>query len=141
MPAPSFWNSRTASAAASGDRTTAAVGMGTPYSARSCRAWYSWIFMGEMKVGSGHRRLKWTSAAGYVIIYVITTDGEAMETATKLKVRTIGNSMGVILPRELLERLRVSNGDTLHALETSRGIELVAFDPELARQMEVAEGV
>ena len=58
-----------------------------------------------------------------------------------LKVTTIGNSAGVILPRELLERLRVDRGDLLYVLETPRGIELTPYDPEFARQMETAEQV
>ena len=59
----------------------------------------------------------------------------------KLKITTIGNSAGVILPRELLARLRLEKGDELHALETPDGIRLTTYDPELARQMEVAEDV
>ena len=59
----------------------------------------------------------------------------------KLKVTTIGNSAGVILPRELLARLRVEKGDELYALETPDGIKLTTYDPTLARQMEVAEKV
>ena len=59
----------------------------------------------------------------------------------KLKITTIGNSAGVILPRELLARLRVDKGDELHALETPEGIVLTVYDPALAAQMEVAEGV
>ncbi|QCO67999.1 AbrB/MazE/SpoVT family DNA-binding domain-containing protein [Luteimonas yindakuii] len=59
----------------------------------------------------------------------------------KLKITTVGNSAGVILPKELLARLRLSKGDTLYALETPDGIRLSAFDPELAQQMEVAEEV
>jgi putative addiction module antidote len=59
----------------------------------------------------------------------------------KLKITTIGNSAGVILPRELLARLRVDKGDELHALETPDGITLTVYDPALAAQMEVAEGV
>lgn len=59
----------------------------------------------------------------------------------KLKITTIGNSAGVILPRELLTRLRVEKGDELFALETPDGIRLTTYDPELARQMEVAEEV
>lgn len=59
----------------------------------------------------------------------------------KLKVTTIGNSAGVILPRELLARLRVEKGDELYALETPDGIKLTIYDPTLARQMEVAEQV
>ncbi len=59
----------------------------------------------------------------------------------KLKITTVGNSAGVILPRELLARLRVGKGDELHALETPDGIRLTVYDPELAGQMEVAEQV
>ena len=35
-----------------------------------------------------------------------------------LKVTTVGNSVGVVLPKELLERLRVSKGDNLYVIET-----------------------
>ena len=59
----------------------------------------------------------------------------------KLKITTIGNSAGVILPRELLARLRVDKGDELHALETPEGIVLTVYDPALAAQMDVAETV
>ncbi len=59
----------------------------------------------------------------------------------KLKITTIGNSTGVILPKELLEKLRVSKGDTLFAIETSKGIELTAYNPEVAEQMKLAEQV
>lgn len=59
----------------------------------------------------------------------------------KLKVTTIGNSAGVILPKELLARLRVDKGDELYAVETPEGITLTVYDPVLAAQMEVAEGV
>jgi len=59
----------------------------------------------------------------------------------KLKITTIGNSAGVILPKELLARLRLEKGDELFALETPDGIKLTVFDPELAAQMEVAEKV
>jgi putative addiction module antidote len=65
----------------------------------------------------------------------------AREIAMKLKITAIGNSAGVILPKELLARLRVDKGDELFAVETPDGIRLTAFDPELAAQMEVAEQV
>jgi len=59
----------------------------------------------------------------------------------KLKLTAIGNSTGVVLPKELLERLRVSRGDELMVLETPDGIKLTPYDPEFARQMEVAEKI
>jgi putative addiction module antidote len=59
----------------------------------------------------------------------------------KLKLTTVGNSTGVIFPRELLERARISKGDELHVLETPDGILLRTYDAEFARQMDVAEKV
>ncbi|MBU6246888.1 MAG: AbrB/MazE/SpoVT family DNA-binding domain-containing protein [Xanthomonadaceae bacterium] len=59
----------------------------------------------------------------------------------KLKITRIGNSAGVILPKELLARLRLEKGDELYAIETPDGVRLTAFDPTLAQQMEVAETV
>ncbi len=60
---------------------------------------------------------------------------------SKLKITTIGNSTGVILPREILEKLRVSKGDTLFAFETSKGIEITPYNPDVAEQLKLAEQV
>ena len=59
----------------------------------------------------------------------------------KLKLTQIGNSVGVVLPKELLAKLRVDKGDTLTVTETPRGVELTASDEEFATQMELAEKV
>lgn len=59
----------------------------------------------------------------------------------KLKITAIGNSAGIILPKELLARLRLEKGDELLALETPDGIKLTTYDTTLAKQMEVAEEV
>ena len=59
----------------------------------------------------------------------------------KLKITAIGNSAGVILPKELLARLRVDKGDELFVTETPDGIKLMPHDPVFAQQMEVAERV
>ena len=59
----------------------------------------------------------------------------------KLKITTIGNSAGVILPKEMLARLRVAKGDALYATELPDGVKLTPFDPKLAGQMDVAERV
>jgi putative addiction module antidote len=61
--------------------------------------------------------------------------------AHTVKLTAIGNSTGIILPKELLEKLRVSKGDTLQVLETPNGIELTPFDDEFARQMAIAERI
>lgn len=58
---------------------------------------------------------------------------------TKLKVRKIGNSLGVILPVEELKRLNVGEGDELHVVETKDGVELTAYDPDFDEAMAVFE--
>jgi len=60
---------------------------------------------------------------------------------SSLKITTVGNSAGVVLPKEILERLRVGKGDLLYAIETENGLELSAYDPEFAEQMDAAVAV
>jgi putative addiction module antidote len=58
-----------------------------------------------------------------------------------LKLTSIGNSVGVILPKELLVRLGVQKGDTLFAVETQDGFRLSVSDPEYEAQMAVARRI
>jgi putative addiction module antidote len=60
---------------------------------------------------------------------------------TTLKITAIGNSAGVVLPRELLARLRVDKRDSLYVVETPNGIELTPYAPDFAAQMDLAEDV
>ncbi len=60
---------------------------------------------------------------------------------TPLKITKVGNSAAVILPKELLARLRVALGDTLYATESPDGIRLTAADPDFAAKMEMAEAI
>ena len=55
-----------------------------------------------------------------------------------LKLTSIGNSVGVILPKELLVKLGVQKGDTLYAVEAPDGVKLSVSDPDYEAQMEVA---
>jgi putative addiction module antidote len=53
-----------------------------------------------------------------------------------LKLTQVGNSVGVILPKELLSRLRVAKGDTVYVTETPEGVVLTPYDPSVAAQVE-----
>ena len=53
-----------------------------------------------------------------------------------LKVTAIGNSLGLILPKELVAQLRVRKGDRLHVLVTPRGVELTPYDPALDEELQ-----
>jgi putative addiction module antidote len=56
-----------------------------------------------------------------------------------LQIKRIGNSTGLILPKELLARLKLAEGDKLHVIEqTERGIKLSPYDPKHAKAMEIA---
>ena len=54
-----------------------------------------------------------------------------------LKITQIGNSLGVILPKEMLVALKLDKGDSLILSETPDGFQLSPYDPEVARQLEV----
>jgi putative addiction module antidote len=56
-----------------------------------------------------------------------------------LQIKKIGNSVGLILPKDLLARLKLKEGDKLHVVEqTERGIKLSPYDPKHAEAMDIA---
>jgi putative addiction module antidote len=56
-----------------------------------------------------------------------------------LQIKKIGNSVGLILPKDLLARLKLKEGDKLHVVEqTERGIKLSPYDPKHAEAMAIA---
>jgi putative addiction module antidote len=58
-----------------------------------------------------------------------------------LKLTQIGNSVGVILPREMLAKLGIAKGDTIYAVDQPDGVRLTVADPDFAAQMDVARRV
>ena len=52
-----------------------------------------------------------------------------------LKLTQIGNSVGVILPKEVLARLKVEKGDTLYVTDSPSGVNLTPYDPALEAQL------
>ncbi len=57
------------------------------------------------------------------------------------RVTTIGNSLGIVLSREVLARLRVEKGDLVFLVESALGFELTPYEPEFVGQVEEAEQV
>jgi putative addiction module antidote len=56
-----------------------------------------------------------------------------------LQIKKIGNSTGLILPKELLARLKLAEGDKLYVVEqTERGMKLSPYDPKHAKAMQLA---
>jgi putative addiction module antidote len=56
--------------------------------------------------------------------------------AAMVKVRKVGNSLGVILTKDVVESLGVSEGDELFAIRTPEGIRLTPYDPDFATAIE-----
>ncbi len=54
----------------------------------------------------------------------------------KLKLRSVGTSTGLVLPKEILTRMKVSKDDTIFAVETPEGYLLTPYDPEVELQLE-----
>jgi putative addiction module antidote len=55
---------------------------------------------------------------------------------TALKLTQIGNSVGLILPKEVLARLKLQKGDTVFVTDAVNGVMLTPYDPGLAEQLE-----
>ena len=58
--------------------------------------------------------------------------------AAVVKVRKVGNSLGVILTKDVVESLGVAAGDVLFAIRTPDGIRLTPYDPDFATALESA---
>jgi putative addiction module antidote len=59
----------------------------------------------------------------------------------ELKVTKIGNSLGVILPRDLLGKLQLDKGDSIFLVDTPEGLRITSYDPGFAEQMEQARAL
>jgi len=59
----------------------------------------------------------------------------------KVKVTSIGNSMGIVLPKEALSKLKAVKGDTLYLVEGPEGLTLTPYKQDFEQQMEIAEKV
>lgn len=60
----------------------------------------------------------------------------------QLKVRKIGNSLGVVLPKEVVQALRAAEGDTLHLTEAAEGgFQLSPYDPDFEDKMRQVEDI
>ena len=55
----------------------------------------------------------------------------------ELKLRKVGNSVGLVLPKQALVHLKAGEGDTLSVTETPDGVRLTAKNPEFAKTMAV----
>lgn len=59
----------------------------------------------------------------------------------RLKLSKIGNSVGLVIPKEARDRMKVGSGDTIYLTETSEGYALTPYDPNFARQMDSARKI
>ena len=53
-----------------------------------------------------------------------------------LKLTQIGNSVGVVIPKDVLSSMKVGRGDTVFLTEAPDGYRLTPYDPGLAEQLE-----
>lgn len=60
---------------------------------------------------------------------------------TALKLTQIGNSVGLILPKEVLARLKLEKGDTVFVTEAANGVMLTPYSDEFEQQMTAARRI
>lgn len=58
-----------------------------------------------------------------------------------LKLRKFGNSIGAIISRDILAKMKAKEGDELYLIETEDGYQLTPYNPELMTQMSTAEDI
>jgi putative addiction module antidote len=56
----------------------------------------------------------------------------------ELKLTNIGNSVGMILPKEVRDKMKVGNGDSVYLTETPEGYKVTPYDPGFDKEMEAA---
>ncbi len=64
-----------------------------------------------------------------------------MSSVVTLRLTSIGNSVGVVLPKEALARLKLAKGDTLYLTEAPDGYRLTPYNPEFDEQMSEARRI
>lgn len=62
-----------------------------------------------------------------------------MNTIVKTKLRAIGNSTGIVLSKDILKDMSVSQGDELFLVKTEDGYKLTPYDAKFEKQMRIAE--
>lgn len=62
-------------------------------------------------------------------------------TMLKVEITTIGNAMGILLPTEVLNKLKVGKGDTLYLIENAEGFTLFPSQQDFEAQMDAADKV
>jgi putative addiction module antidote len=72
----------------------------------------------------------------YYMCYNIATGIRSTHMAARVKIRKVGNSLGVILTKDVVESLGVAEGDELFAIRTPEGIRLTPYDPDFATAIE-----
>jgi putative addiction module antidote len=64
------------------------------------------------------------------------------ETEVKIEIKKIGNSDGLLLPRELMQRLDLKRGQELHITELAGGgFQAMPYDPDFEKTMEIADQI
>lgn len=56
--------------------------------------------------------------------------------ATKVKVTTVGSSSGIVLPKEVMERMHLEKGDMLYLTETPDGVQLTPYRSDFVEAIE-----
>lgn len=61
--------------------------------------------------------------------------------ATTVKVITVGSSTGIVLPKDVLERLQLQKGDTVYLTETPEGVHITPYRPDFAEAIDTGRRI
>lgn len=81
------------------------------------------------------------ASSTYMLYWSIRFSHEDTEMTQEVKLRKVGGSIAATLPKEMADRLKLTAGDTVIALETDRGILLTPYDPDTEEALSIAAEV
>jgi putative addiction module antidote len=78
---------------------------------------------------------------GEIVLFAPDYNLDYNQFVTKLKIRSIGSSHGVILPKEVLDRLNLGEGDELFVVEAAGELKLTPYNPDFEKVMDAARDI
>ena len=85
--------------------------------------------------------VRWIFLLGVVKLCSYICNNEIGSLMLKVKVTSIGNSMGIVLPKEALAKLKIGKGETLYLVDSPEGFMLTPYQQNFEQQMDAAEMV
>jgi len=105
------------------------------------RPWLRFRRIGSKPPSTYQSLLAWATAGRSRLKLALDYNLRYNRAVTKLKIRSIGSSHGIILPKEILDRLKLGEGDELFVIEAAGELRLTPYNPDFEKLMDAARDI